>query len=61
MGHNEPNQVKTNAQKRARIRWFLYLTLINNPTLLKVRMASQQVVLKERSSLCTAEEQPVKN
>lgn len=60
-GHNEPKEeAKTNAQKRARTRWFLYVTLINNPTLLKVRTASQQVVVKEEE-MSLAEEQSVKN
>ncbi|CAO3684394.1 unnamed protein product [Umbelopsis ramanniana] len=60
-GHNEPKEeVKTNAQKRARTRWFLYVTLINNPTLLKVRTASQQVVVKEEE-MSSVEEQSVKN
>ncbi|KAI9287497.1 retinol binding protein receptor-domain-containing protein [Umbelopsis sp. AD052] len=59
-----PNElVKSNAQKRARTRWFLFLTLINNPTLLKVRMASQQKAVKEEemSLSNTAEDQSVKN
>ncbi|KAG2187707.1 hypothetical protein INT44_005397 [Umbelopsis vinacea] len=61
MGPNE--LVKSNAQKRARTRWFLFVTLINNPTLLKVRMASQQKAVKEEemSLSNTAEDQSVKN
>ncbi|KAH8555637.1 retinol binding protein receptor-domain-containing protein, partial [Umbelopsis sp. PMI_123] len=38
---------KSNEQKRARTRWFLAVSLINNPMLRKVRMASRQAIMKE--------------